>query len=37
LFDQPFELAADHLGQILFKKFLAVGPVQLKMAVAEDF
>ena len=37
LFEQAFELGTDHFSQILFKKILAVGKVQLKMAVAEDF
>src|SRR5437867_1244818 len=35
--DQPFELPTDPLGQLLVEKLLAVGKVQLKMTVAEDF
>ncbi len=35
LLDQAFELGADH--RPLFKEFFAIGKVQLKMAVAENF
>ena len=37
LLDQAFQLRAHPLGQLLFKEFLALGKVQLKMADAEDF
>jgi len=37
LLDQAFQLRAHPLGQLLFKEFLALGKVQLKMAIVEDF
>jgi hypothetical protein len=37
LLDQPLCRGAHHVGKVLFKEFLAVGKVQLRMTVIEDF